>query len=65
MSFSEEKKLLGSGVRTKRDDGGARCISYLGSITGLSYTLAELIVIVPELSGFKTTGPYEVRAVSP
>ena len=33
-------------------------------MTGLSYTLTELIVTVPELSGFKTTGPYEVRTVS-
>jgi hypothetical protein len=30
---------------------------YLGSMTGLSYTLGDSTVIVPELSGFKTTGP--------
>jgi hypothetical protein len=28
----------------------------LGSMRGLSYTLADLIVIVPELRGFNTTG---------
>jgi hypothetical protein len=59
MSFSEEKKLLGLDVRAMRSER-ARCSSYLGSMTGLSYTLAELIEMVPELSGFKTTGPCEV-----
>jgi hypothetical protein len=31
--------------------------TYLGSMTGSSYTLDDLTVTVPELSGFNTTGP--------
>ena len=60
MSFSEEKKLLG--LKLGRCEAGqARGSLYLGSMMGLSYTLAELIVMDPELSGFNTTEPCEVN----
>lgn len=53
MSFSDAKKLQGQmSVWVTR----AWDTHYLGSMTGLSYTLGELMVTVPELSGFKTTG---------
>jgi hypothetical protein len=35
---------------------------YLGSITGVSYMLDDVIATVPELSGFKTTGLYTANA---